>query len=114
MEELVHARETENYEDYIAIKFSAIEANVVLSVGDAEPYEVRVTIDDRPLDPSQAGGDIRFDGEGNSYILATASDIYHLVQLPEYGSHELKISSNSGDFAVLAYTFGSYLEEPGR
>ena len=112
MEELIHARETENYEDYIAIKFSAIEANVVLRLEDAEPYEVRVTIDDHPLDPSQAGKDIRFDGEGNSYINVTASDIYHLVQLPEYGSYGLKLSSNSGDFAVLAYTFGSYLEGP--
>ena len=111
-EELVHARATIDYEDYVAIMFSAIEANVVLSLDGVESYDVRVTIDGQPLDPSQAGGDIQFDAEGNSYVHVTASDIYHLVQLPEYGTHELKISSNSAGFAVFAYTFGSYLEGP--
>ena len=111
LEELVHARDTEDYEDYIAIKFSAIEANVVLSLEGGQPYEVRVTLDGGPLDPSQAGADIRFDDDGNSFILVEASDMYHVVQLPEFGSHELRISSNSSEFTVFAYTFGSYLEE---
>ena len=113
LEELVHARETENYEDYIAVKFSAIEVNVVMSAEADEPYEVRVTIDGNPLDTAQAGEDILFDEDGNSYVLVTASDMYRLVLLPEYGSFELRLSSNSPRFAVFAYTFGSYLEEPG-
>ena len=65
-----------------------------------------------PLDPSQAGADIRFDDEGNSYILVDKSALYHLVQLPEFGPHNLTLSSNSDKFSLFAYTFGSYLE-PG-
>lgn len=109
-EEVIHARETENYEDYVGIAFAAIEANVVVSVEDGETYEVRVTMDGGPLDSSQAGADIRFDDEGNSYILVDKSDLYHLVQLPEFGSHNLTLSSNSDKFSLFAYTFGSYLE----
>jgi thiol-disulfide isomerase/thioredoxin len=111
-EELIHARKTEDYEDYVGIAFAALEANVVVSVEDGETYEVRVTIDGGPLDPSQAGADIRFDDEGNSYILVDKSDLYHLVQLSEFGSHDLTLSSNSDKFSLFAYTFGSYLE-PG-
>ena len=109
LEELVHARETEDYEDYLALTFMAIEVNVVLSEGD-EPYDVRVTIDGRPLEETEAGSDITFDEEGNSFVTVDASDIYHLVQLPEYSGHELQLSSNSDQMAVFAFTFGSYLE----
>ena len=109
LEELVHARETEDYEDYVAINFRAIEVNVVLSEGD-EPYDVRVTIDGKPLDETQAGSDITFDDEGNSFVRVDASDMYNIVRLPEYGGHELKLSSNSDQMAVFAFTFGSYLD----
>ena len=112
-EEIIHARVTEDYEDYVGIAFAAIEVNVVLSVEDDEIYEVRVTIDGGPLDSSQAGTDIRFDDRGNSYILVDKSDLYHLIQLSEFGRHELKLSSNSDRFSLFAYTFGSYLKMEG-
>ena len=111
LEELTHSRMTESYEDYLAIKFRAIEVNVVLSEGE-DPYDVRVTIDDRPLEPTEAGSDVMFDDEGNSFVRVDSSDMYHIVQLPEYGGHELKLSSNSDQLAIFAFTFGSYLEEP--
>ncbi len=109
LEELVHARETEDYEDYMALTFMAIEVNVVLSEGE-EPYDVRVTIDGRPLEEDEAGSDIMFDDEGNSFLRVASSDMFNIVQLPEYGGHELRLSSNSDEMAVFAFTFGSYLE----
>ncbi len=112
LEELVHARETEDYEDYLAINFMATEVNVVLSEGD-EPYDVRITIDGQPLDETQAGADIMFDDDGNSFVRVDASDMYNIVQLPEYSGHELKLTSNSDQLSIFAFTFGSYLETPG-
>ena len=109
LEELVHARETEDYEDYMALTFMAIEVNVVLSEGD-EPYDVRITIDGRPLEENEAGSDIMFDDAGNSFLRVATSDMFNIVQLPEYGGHELQLSSNSDEMAVFAFTFGSYLE----
>ena len=109
LEELVHARETEDYDDYLAFNFMATEVNVVLSEGE-EPYDVRITIDGQPLDETQAGADIMFDDDGNSFVRVDSSDMYNIVQLPEYSGHELKLSSNSDQLAIFAFTFGSYLE----
>ena len=38
--------------------------------------------------------------------------LYEVVALPEYSSHELRLSSNSEDFALFAFTFGAYEEGP--
>ena len=41
LENLRHARVTEDYEDYILVNFKAAEVNVVLTIGDSdEPYDV--------------------------------------------------------------------------
>ncbi len=109
-ENLVHARETQNYEDYIAIMSYSTSVNVVLSLEDGEPYDVRVTFDDRPLRPSEAGADVMFDGEGNSFVRVTESRMYRVVETPEYGGHEVKLSSNSSKFSVFAYTFGAFTD----
>ena len=34
--------------------------------------------------------------------------MYNVVNLMEFGGHELKLSSNSPGFSVFAYTFGMY------
>lgn len=111
MEELVHARSTENYEDYMVIKFNAIEVNIVLAMDD-KPYNLRVWLDDRPIDAKEAGRDVDFDQSGNSFVNVNRSDMYNLIKLPKYSSHKLKISSNSDELAIFAFTFGSYISEP--
>ena len=107
-ESLTHARDTEAYEDYLAIMFYATTVNVVMSPEEGMPYQVRVTIDDRPLMATEAGSDIQIDGDGNSYVLVDEPRMYRLVKIPKYGGHELKLSSNSADFSVFAYTFGAF------
>jgi hypothetical protein len=107
-ENLVHARRTENYEDYLATIFFARSVNVVMSSQSGDPYRVRVTMDDRPLDPTEAGADVEWDGDGNSFVTVEESRLYLVVQLPEFSDHELRISSNSDDFTVFAYTFGAF------
>lgn len=111
IESLRHARETEDYEDYILVNFRAAEVNVVLtSDEDGEPYEVRVLVDDGPMKPEQAGLDIRYDDEGNSFMLVTEPRMYRIIQLDDFEGHELKLTSNSDRFNVFAYTFGAYTE----
>ena len=106
-ENLRHSRVTEDYEDYILVNFKAAEANVVLTAG--EPYEVRVLVDDEPVKPEQAGLDIQWDEEGNSFLTVDESRMYRLIQLDDFEGHELKLSSNSDHFSVFAYTFGAYI-----
>ena len=119
-EAIKHARATEDLEDYIALLFFARTVNIVLDFEEgAEPFEVEVSIADspeagaelayRPLTAEEAGEHIVIE-DGRSYFVVDEPDLYNVVALPEFGSAELKFSSNSSDFALFALTFGSYSE----
>ena len=104
-ESIKHARKTDHLQDYIGIRFSAASVNVVANPrGDAR-FQVDVTIDGLPLTPEQAGQDIDF-ADGRSFFTVTEGRMYGVVSLPVFSSHELRLSSNSDDFAVFAFTFG--------
>ena len=107
-ESLVHTRTTQNYEDYIAILFYATSVNAVMGTGVTDVYEVRVTLNDEPLQQGQAGADVMWDDEGNSFVVVDGPRMYRIVEVPEFGGHELKLSSNSHDFRIFAYTFGAF------
>ena len=106
-----HARRTENYEDYIALMFTGTSVNAVINPENPAPFEVLVTLDGRPLTSLEAGADLIAD-DGRSYFTVDSGRMYQIVALPEYGEHELKLSSNSDDFAVFAFTFGAYSQGP--
>jgi thiol-disulfide isomerase/thioredoxin len=107
-ENLVHAQATENYEDYIAIKFYGTSVNVVMAPETGEPYQVKVTVDDAPVAMDKAGSDIQYDDDGNSFVHVDGSRIYYLVDQSEFSGGEMKLSSNSTEFSLFAFTFGSY------
>ena len=110
-ESLTHARATDNLEDFMVVPFNASSVNVVLSPEDGEPYRVLLRVDGEPIGPTQAGGDILWDDTGNSYVLVDESRMYWIVDIPEFGMHELTLASDSDDFAVFAFTFGAFVEE---
>ena len=87
---------------------------VVLTAEVSSSYQVRVTFDCMPLEPDQAGTDVMFDDEGNSFVLVDQDQMYNLVNLETFSGHELQLSSNSAEFELFAFTFGDYLGgEPG-
>lgn len=110
-ESIVHARTTQEPEDYIALKFAARSVNVVIDpVRDNEPFEVEITIDDRPLTEQEAGQDVMFDEDGRSILRVEDPRMYRIIELPEWSTRELKLLSASDNFAVYAFTFGIYTE----
>lgn len=111
-ESLRHARTTEAFEDYMAIRFNAVDVNVVLRTRSDTPYTVQIEMDGRPLLPEDAGRDIWFDDQGRSFITVDEPRLYSLVLLDKFESHELKMRSNSDEFEVFAFTFGAYVEHP--
>ncbi|MCH8088368.1 MAG: redoxin domain-containing protein [Chloroflexi bacterium] len=112
MESIMHAQETENLDDYIALKIFATSVNVVIASEDAEPYDVVITLDGLPVEMEAWGADLRLNGEGMTVIRVDEPRMYGLLELPAFGGHELKLSSNSQDFNVFAFTFGSYVQGP--
>ena len=114
MESLLHARDTEAFEDYVQIKFYAREVNVVMSAENLDAsYDVRVTVDGAPVTQEAAGTDVMYDDEGNSYVRVDSSRMYNLVDSDLFGGHELRLSSNSEDFELYAFTFGAYKPAAG-
>ena len=94
-------------DDYIAIKFSATSVNAVMGQLGERDYKVYITMDGLPLNSTNAGFDIEFDEKNNSYVLVNESKMYQLINLQSLESHELKLSSNSVEFSLFAFTFGS-------
>ena len=107
-EAIIHARKTEELTDYIALLIEARSANVVIQPQIPEPFTVFATLDDQPLTAEEAGSDIVFDDEGNSFIVVDSARMYRIVEQPEFKSRLLKLSSTSEGFAMFAYTFGIY------
>ena len=108
-ESVKHARATGDYEDYIAIIYSARSVNAVITSDSGEPYRVRVTMDGEYLTEENKGADVIIDDSGESYILVDEPRLYALVDNPEYVKRkELRLSPNSDDFGLFAYTFGVY------
>ena len=111
-ESLTHARVTEGYEDYIAIKFYANSVNAVM-LGDSDsPEPVQVTLDGLPLDRESAGADVMFAPDGSSYVLVGQPKMYRLVEKAQFGGHELRLSPQSADFSLFNFTFGAYPQGP--
>ena len=104
-----HARVTENYEDYIDVKYSAKSVNLVLTSDSGEPYKVRLTVDGKYLTEENKGQDVIIGEDGESYILVTEPRLYALLENSSYVRREvLRMSSNSDDFSLFAFTFGVY------
>ena len=108
-EAIVHARETAEPDDYIALKFAARSVNVVINpVRPDKPFDVVVEIDGRPLSAAEAGSDIVLEDEGRSILSVDGPRLYRIVEQPEWSARELKLRSRSDNFAVFAFTFGIY------
>ncbi len=107
-ESLVHARETNDYEDHIALKFFATSVNAVMAPAGTDSFRLRVELDGQPLMPDQAGPDVMFAEDSESYIIVDEARMYRIVNTTTFQEHELTLSSNSPAFSLFAFTFGSY------
>ena len=108
-EEIVHSRETTGYEDSVFLRFNSKSVNVVFKPqSEGETAKVLVTLDGAPLTESAKGADILIDENGQSYINVDEPRMYAVVEADEYGSHDLRLSSNNEGLAIFAYTFGIY------
>jgi thiol-disulfide isomerase/thioredoxin len=110
-ESVVHGRATEEFEDYIALKFFATSVNAVIDPQVPDSFEVQVTIDGRPMTSEEAGEDIVVE-EGRSYFVVDEPRMYRVVETSGIDSYELTLSSTSEGFALFAFTFGAYEQGP--
>ena len=108
-----HARETSENEDYITLNYSAKSVNAVLTSESDQTYPVLLTMNGQPLTEENKGRDVIIGEAGQSYIEVDGARLYELVDNPQYvQDQELRMSSNSPDFGLFAFTFGVYKEGP--
>ena len=70
---------------------------------------MRVTVDGEYLTEENRGSDIIIGDDGESYLWVTSPTLYNVVSNPSYVRREtLRMSSNSPDFGLFAFTFGVY------
>lgn len=111
-ESIIHARKTDTFEDFIALKFYASSVNAVVnSAAHQAPFEVEVTIDGKTLRTDQAGSDMIIEKD-RSYFMVDQPKMYEVVRLFQLGEHELELSSKEKGFSLYAFTFGGYSEGP--
>ncbi|MCH2525139.1 MAG: redoxin domain-containing protein [Dehalococcoidia bacterium] len=111
VEAVKHGRRTNDLEDYVAIKFVATSANVVLGYT-TQDYRVYATINESPIEIENRGSDIKEDENGQTYLLIDSSRMYNIMQSSDYLERSLQLKSNAQDFSVFSFSFGSYPEGP--
>ena len=104
-ESVTHGRSSNNFEDYIAINYSARSVNVVVRPTGGDPFPVIVTLDGEPVPVEHRGKDVKEDGEGNTVLNIDGPRMYNVIQSPMQGRAELRLSTNSPDFSLFTYTF---------
>ena len=108
-----HGRATTDFEDYVALKFSARTVNAVLSSKGGEPVKVIALLDGEYLTDENRGADVAIGPEGESYVWVEQDRMYRVVENDSYvqGS-ELRLSVRQENLGVYAFTFGIYAEGP--
>jgi thiol-disulfide isomerase/thioredoxin len=89
------------------LTYHARSVYAVLSVGDRKkPVRVDLLQDGKPVDPSQAGVDLRFDAQG-SYFEVSTPRMYYLIKNTSFGSHLLTLAPEHPDFVLHSFTYGN-------
>ena len=78
---------------------------------DRNPASVVVTINNRPLKSSEAGIDIQWTDDGDSYVLVDSPRMYNIIEIAIFDGYELKLSPNEEGLQLFAFTFGGFKNE---
>ena len=104
-ESVTHGRSTSDFNDYVAINYSARSVNVVVRPEGGDPFPVIVTLDGKPVPQEHRGKDVIEDGEGNTVLSIDGPRMYNVLQSPMQRRGELRLSANSPDFSLFTFTF---------
>ena len=109
-ENVRHARETDDIEqDFVLLPYSSRSVNAVLTSESGEPYKVVVKLNNEYLTEENKGQDITIGEDGESYLMVDSARAYYLVEHPEWQENQyIQMFSNSDDFSLFSFTFGTY------
>lgn len=106
-EAMISTRASTTPRDYLRIRYHALEVNAVIKPEEGKPIRVWVTHDGRPVTRADAGTDIRWDDDGQSFITVDRPRMYSLVHNARYGQRQLKLAPAESGLGIYSFTFVS-------
>jgi thiol-disulfide isomerase/thioredoxin len=98
---------------YFAMRYHAIQVEVVMRPLNGQPTRVVVTQDGKPVSRNDAGSDLKYDASGNSYIDVNSGRAYEVIMNAQYASqHDLRLSPQGSNLGIYDVAFES-CEVPG-
>ena len=85
--------------------YEAVEVNSVMEATKGVPNRVFALQDSKPLTKQNAGADVRFDDDGHSYVLVDGPRKFNIVSNPEFGEHELALSTRTPGLEIFTFSF---------
>ncbi|MGB7292658.1 MAG: redoxin domain-containing protein [Thermodesulfobacteriota bacterium] len=89
----------------IYLKYTSSEVNLVIDPEKEKGFKIVIMQDNKYLDREDAGDDVEFESNGESYIVVRDPKMYNLIKNKDVGSHLLQLSTNSNGFSAYAFTF---------
>jgi thiol-disulfide isomerase/thioredoxin len=87
----------------LVYKLHAKRVYLVAGTAADKPVRVRVLLDGKAVAPGKLGG---ADVAANGVVTLGDDRLYHLLELPEYGDHELRIEAVDEGAVLFTFTFG--------
>jgi thiol-disulfide isomerase/thioredoxin len=92
---------------YAALRYHAVEVVAVMRPEAGKAVRVRVTQDGKPVGKTDAGTDVRYDADGNSYVTVDAPRAYVLIDNAAFGRHELRLFPDGVGLGIYDVAFES-------
>jgi thiol-disulfide isomerase/thioredoxin len=106
-EALVHSRKSSTPEDYVLLRYRAVQVNTVLKPERGRPVKLFVTQDGKPVARADKGEDLRFEADGRSYVLVETPRMYNLLKNAQWGAHTLRLATGDDGLGLYSFTFTS-------
>ncbi len=110
-ESLKHLESLSEPQDYLTLRYHAVEVNLVMKPEKSVPARVLVSLDGQPVPEEYGGKDIRRDPAGMTFVEIIDPRMYNLIN-GKMGTHELRLSTASDGLGLYAFTFGGCEEKP--
>jgi thiol-disulfide isomerase/thioredoxin len=106
-EALIHSRKSAAPEDYVLLRYRAVQVNTVLKPERGRPVKLFVTQDGKPVARGDKGDDLRYGADGRSYVLVETPRMYNLLKNAQWGAHTLQLATGDDGLGLYSFTFTS-------
>jgi len=109
-EYIEHTKALPTPNEYLALKYNAFSANLVIGTTNNKTATIIVELDGKPLPKDFAGEDVHITKDGTAEIIVKDSRMYRIVNAKMYHKGTLKLKTASGNVCMYAFTFGGCIE----